>query len=608
MKHIPKWLKLSLYVLADFSIFILVSLLIFLDYVQGLDLENLVLIILVASLIKIGFLYIFNIYQMITSQFGIIDALKIMFVSFIFNTGYLIFIFFSRFELTLLPALFLFISEAFLLTGIRLARRLVVIFITYQNSDRSNKQRTLIIGAGAAGKIIIDELRTNPILNAKPIVVVDDDPTKINRRFLNLRVEGPIANVSTIIKAYRIQQVVIAIGTISRARLFDILRYLQKDAVKIRRLPLIEELGKNKQSMAMQDVDIHELLGRDVVPLINDEIKSFIKNQIVLITGAGGSIGGELTRQIFHYEPKQLILFDIYENGVYDVQQELVKLNKNRTHPIPVSVVIGSTYNRERLEAMFNLHRPNLVFHAAAYKHVPLMEDSPQEAIRTNILGTYNIADLSQQYNVTKMVLVSTDKAVRPTNVMGATKYYAETIIRHFAKISKTTNYGAVRFGNVLASNGSVIPLFKKQIESGGPVTVTDPNITRYFMTIPEAVGLILQSGVYAKAGEIFVLDMGKPVKIIDLAEKMIRQSGYVPYEEIQIEFTGLRPGEKMYEELLLDSSKIIKTPNEKIFIDRTEQIVFDKNMYHELIEKAMANHPQVAVTLFQNIKLKEQI
>ncbi len=608
MKSIPKWLKLLLYSFADFSIFVLVSLLIFLDYAQGMDLEVLTVIIVSASCIKIGILYVANVYRMITSQFGIIDAIKIILVSFMFNIAYLIFIFFSQFELTLLPTLFLLITEAFLLTGIRLARRLVVIFITYQNSDHSNKQRTLIIGAGAAGKIIIDELRTNPILNAKPIVVVDDDSSKMNRRFLNLRVEGPIANVSTIIKAYHIQQVVIAIGNISRARLFDILRYLQKDSVKIRRLPLIEELGKNKHSMAMQDVDIHELLGRDVVPLINDEIKQFIKNQVVLITGAGGSIGGELTRQIFHYQPKHLVLLDIYENGIYDVQQELVKLNKARTTPITISVVIGSTYNRERMDVLFNTYHPNLVFHAAAYKHVPLMEDSPHEAIRTNILGTYNIAELSQQYNVAKMVLVSTDKAVRPTNVMGATKYYAETIMRHFAKLSQTTNYGAVRFGNVLASNGSVIPLFKKQIEGGGPVTVTDPNITRYFMTIPEAVGLILQSGVYAKDGEIFVLDMGKPVKIIELAEKMIRQSGYVPYEEIKIEFTGLRPGEKMFEELLMDSSKIIKTPNDKIFIDRTEQIRFDKKIYLDLLAKALANDPKIAAMLFDNIKIKEQI
>jgi FlaA1/EpsC-like NDP-sugar epimerase len=245
------------------------------------------------------------------------------------------------------------------------------------------------------------------------------------------------------------------------------------------------------------------------------------------------------------------------------------------------------------------------VFHAAAYKHVPLMQDSPQEAIRTNVLGTYNVAKLSQDYRVKKMVLVSTDKAVRSTNVMGATKYYAETIVRHFAKQKMGTSYAAVRFGNVLASNGSVIPLFKKQIELGGPVTVTDPNITRFFMTIPEAVGLILQCGVYAQDGEIFVLDMGKPVKILDLAEKMIRQSGYMPHQEIKIEFTGLRPGEKMYEELLLDPKTTIKTKNEKIFIDRTEQIGFNEVGYERLLKLAMSNSSSVITELFQQLNLK---
>jgi FlaA1/EpsC-like NDP-sugar epimerase len=300
-----------------------------------------------------------------------------------------------------------------------------------------------------------------------------------------------------------------------------------------------------------------------------------------------------------------MVLLDIYENGVYDVQQELVQLNKKLVKPIPIFVQIGATYNKVRMEQLFQTYQPNLVFHAAAYKHVPLMQDSPQEAIRTNVLGTYHIALLSQQYKAKKMVLVSTDKAVRSTNVMGATKYYAETIMRHFAKQKGQTSFAAVRFGNVLASNGSVIPLFKKQIEQGGPVTVTDKEITRFFMTIPEAVGLILQCGVLAKDGEIFVLDMGKPVKIIDLAEKMIRQSGYIPYEEIRIEFTGLRPGEKMYEELLLDPKTTIKTQSEKIFIDRIELIEFNESRFKELVSFAEANHQDTKDLLFKQLNLK---
>jgi FlaA1/EpsC-like NDP-sugar epimerase len=299
-----------------------------------------------------------------------------------------------------------------------------------------------------------------------------------------------------------------------------------------------------------------------------------------------------------------MVLLDIYENGVYDVQQELVQLNKKLVKPIPIFVQIGATYNKVRMEQLFQTYQPNLVFHAAAYKHVPLMQDSPQEAIRTNVLGTYHIALLSQQYKAKKMVLVSTDKAVRSTNVMGATKYYAETIMRHFAKQKGQTSFAAVRFGNVLASNGSVIPLFKKQIEQGGPVTVTDKEITRFFMTIPEAVGLILQCGVLAKDGEIFVLDMGKPVKILDLAEKMIRQSGYIPYEEIRIEFTGLRPGEKMYEELLLDPKTTIKTQSEKIFIDKTDLIQFNQKAYDLIVDRALLNSHDVIQLLFEQLKL----
>jgi FlaA1/EpsC-like NDP-sugar epimerase len=379
---------------------------------------------------------------------------------------------------------------------------------------------------------------------------------------------------------------------------------MEKEPVVIRRLPLMEELEKDGQHMKVKDVDVNELLGRDVIPLINDEIKAFIHDQVVLITGAGGSIGSELTRQIFSYAPKAMVLLDIYENGVYDVQQELVKLNKKLVKPIPIYVQIGATYNRERMQQIFIAYQPNLVFHAAAYKHVPLMQDSPQEAVRTNVLGTYNIAMLCQKYQAKKMVLVSTDKAVRSTNVMGATKYYAETIMRHFAK-QQLTQYAAVRFGNVLASNGSVIPLFKKQIEAGGPVTVTDKEITRFFMTIPEAVGLILQSGVYAKDGEIFVLDMGKPIKIIDLAEKMIRQSGYIPYEEIRIEFTGLRPGEKMYEELLLDPNTTTRTNNEKIFIDRLDLIEFNEVSFKELVLLAESNRLETKDVLFKQLKLK---
>ena len=606
MKKLPRWIKYVLYLTADFFSLFFIGLIIYLDRDLPLDLLSSHMVLLLSYvLIQMSVFFIANIYQVITTHFSMFDSIKFGLISIGLNLIFFLGLTFFSIPFSFFEFSFVMIAEPTILITIRVGRRLLAILMGYRSHDRIHAKRTLIIGAGSAGKLVIDEIRNNQALQATPIVVVDDNQEKQKRRFLNLPVVGPVSDVSKFIKAYRIDQVIIGVGSISRVRLFEILRYMEKDQVKIRRLPLMEELEKDGQQMKVKDVDVNELLGRDVIPLINDEIKGFIKDQVVMITGAGGSIGSELTRQIFTYQPKALILLDIYENGVYDVQQELTKLNKKLTNKIPVHVQIGSTYNRERMEEVFKKFQPNLVFHAAAYKHVPLMEDSPQEAIRTNILGTYNIASLSQQYRVKKMVLVSTDKAVRSTNVMGATKYYAETIIRHFAKQKLGTSYAAVRFGNVLASNGSVIPLFKKQIESGGPVTVTDKNITRYFMTIPEAVGLILQSGVYAKEGEIFVLDMGQPVKIIDLAEKMIRQSGFIPYEEIQIEFTGLRPGEKMYEELLLDPKTTIKTNNNKIFIDRTNFVSFNEDSYQLLLKHALNNEQGVVDVLFKQLKLR---
>ena len=606
MEKLPRWFKVSLYLTADFVAIFGIGLFILFSRELSLDFQEVFLLSLFFyTLVLILLLMIAGVYSMITLHFGLIDSFKIGLITIAFNLVFYLLINSIRIDYSPIELAFAFVSEPAILIGLRVARRVLAIVLGYQQSDRKHLKRTLIIGAGAAGKMVIDELRTNRSLQATPVVVVDDDSQKWKRKFLNLQVEGPMTSLPKIIESYKIDQVIIGIGNISRTRLFEILRLMEKSNVKIRRLPLMEELEKDGQQMRVKDVDVNELLGRDVIPLINDEIKQFIKDQVVLVTGAGGSIGGELTRQIFTYQPKALVLFDIYENGVYDVQQELLRMNQKLEKPMPIYVQIGATYNHERLEQIFKTYKPNLVFHAAAYKHVPLMQDSPQEAIRTNVLGTYNVAKLSQTYSVKKMVLVSTDKAVRSTNVMGATKYYAETIMRHFAKQKKGTSYAAVRFGNVLASNGSVIPLFKKQIEAGGPVTVTDPNITRFFMTIPEAVGLILQCGVYAQDGEIFVLDMGKPVKILDLAEKMIRQSGFIPHQEIRIEFTGLRPGEKMYEELLLDPNTTIKTKNEKIFIDRTEHIGFNEVGYDRLLKLALSNDALVTKELFQQLNLK---
>ena len=373
---------------------------------------------------------------------------------------------------------------------------------------------------------------------------------------------------------------------IDEKRLHEIIQLLNSCAVRVRRMPLIGEMeGPNDKRII--DVDLEDLLLRDPVILDNSDVDKMLKDKTVLVTGAGGSIGSELVRQIFKTHPKTLILFDIYENSTYEIQMELTKkIREENINDINLVVLIGSTYNETRVEQIIKKYRPDYIYHAAAYKHVPLMEDSPAEAIRTNVIGTYNVAKMADKYGVKKMVLVSTDKAVRPTNVMGATKRFAETIIQYYSSISKT-KYAAVRFGNVLGSNGSVVPLFKKQIEAGGPITITDKEIIRYFMTIPEAVSLILQCGIFADGGEIFILDMGKPVKILDLAEKLIRQAGLVPYVDIEIIETGLRPGEKLYEELLINQEHQIKTDNKKIYIEPSFSI--NNNIENDVYEACKA-------------------
>ncbi len=529
--------------------------------------------ILAVVAFKIIVLFFTNSYKIITESFGFVEALLILGVSFATSLiSYAVMYFISSmYHLPLELCLVVAIAEATLMVGIRCVKRFIR--LVSRSSKNADGKRTIIVGAGAGGKLVLDEIRDNRGMSNKIVAFVDDNTDKINHMFSTYKVEGPISNISKIIKKYRAEEVIIAIADIDKKRLYEILGYMSHDNVKIKRLPLFSEVKKDGKNRVF-DVDINELLSRDPVVLDNDGIRDFINGKVVLVTGAGGSIGSELVRQIFKNHPSKIILFDIYENGVYDIQQDLVrKIRNENIKDIELVTLIGSTYNPIRMEHIFKKYRPELVFHAAAYKHVPLMEDSPVEAIRTNVIGTYNVAKLADKYGVKKMVLVSTDKAVRPTNVMGATKRFAETIIQYFAEKSKTTAYSAVRFGNVLGSNGSVIPLFRKQIAEGGPVTVTSKEMTRFFMTIPEAVSLILQSGVYATGGEIFILDMGQPVKIIDLAEKLIRQEGYIPYVDMDIIEIGLRPGEKMYEEILLEVSEHTKTDNDKIYVEKREAI-----------------------------------
>ncbi|MCQ2802436.1 MAG: polysaccharide biosynthesis protein [Bacilli bacterium] len=441
------------------------------------------------------------------------------------------------------------------------------------NEKRKLGVRTMLIGAGAAAKIVIDDLKNNPKSENNIVVLVDDDEKKFGTPYFNIDVVGPISNVSKIAKEYEIEEAIIAIANLTEERFREIVDCLSACNVRVRRLPLLSEISSRKD-IKVTDVHIEELLNRDPIKLDNTEVNEMLRGKTVLVTGGGGSIGSELMRQIFKMHPKKLIVFDIYENCTYDIQQELIrKMRKENINDIELIALIGSTYNETSVEQIIKKYKPDYIYHAAAYKHVPLMEDCPIEAIRTNVIGTYNVAKFADKYKVKKMVLISTDKAVRPTNTMGATKRFAETIIQYFSEKSKNTAYAAVRFGNVLGSNGSVVPLFKKQIEEGGPITLTHKDIVRYFMTIPEAVSLILQCGLYAEGGEIFILDMGKPVKIYDLAIKLIRQAGLVPDKDIKIIETGLRPGEKLFEELLLDVNTQTRTKNERIFVEEKESI-----------------------------------
>ena len=431
----------------------------------------------------------------------------------------------------------------------------------------------MVVGAGAAGYMLVREMKNSKHLNRKVPCIIDDDPNKIGTYLQGIPIVGSKEEIPAMAKKYNIEEIIIAIPTLKDEKQHELLEICQETACKIKMLPGIYQMVNQEVDVSMlRDVSIEDLLGREPVDLHMETIGSYITGKVILVTGGGGSIGSEICRQVALHDPKQLIIVDIYENNAYEIQLEL----KKNYPKLNLETLIASVRDKKRIEDIFETYHPEIVYHAAAHKHVPLMEDSPDEAIKNNVLGTYNVASAANKFHVKKMVLISTDKAVRPTNVMGASKRICEMIIQMFAQISPT-EYAAVRFGNVLGSNGSVIPIFRQQIKNGGPVTVTHPDIIRYFMTIPEAVNLVLQCGAYAKGGEIFILDMGEPVKILDLAKKMIRLSGHVPGEDIKIEFTGLRPGEKLYEELLISEDNLVETENDRIFVAHMSEIDVDE-------------------------------
>ncbi len=459
---------------------------------------------------------------------------------------------------------FLFLTGC--ICALRLSYRLLR--STLRRSERTVAQkRTMVIGAGDAGALAVREFQTSQHSLNKVMCIIDDNKSKWGQTLRGVPIVGGRDSILRYVERYNIEEIILAIPSLPSRQQHAIIEICQLSKCSLRTLPGVYQLANGEVTIQkIRNVQIEDLLGRDSVNVDVEGIGAFVKGKTVLVTGGGGSIGSELCRQLAKLNPRQLIIFDIYENNAYEIQLELL-----RSHPdLNLTVLIGSVRDRKRLEHVFSAYRPELVYHAAAHKHVPLMEDSPGEAIKNNVFGTLNTAEMADKYGAQRFILISTDKAVNPTNVMGATKRICEMVIQMVGRRSKT-DYVAVRFGNVLGSNGSVIPLFRKQIANGGPVTVTDPRVIRYFMTIPEAVSLVLQAGVYAKGGEIFILDMGQPVRIDDLARNMIRLSGFEPDVDIPIVYTGLRPGEKLFEELLLSGEGATKTENDLIFIAKDE-------------------------------------
>lgn len=569
MKNVVKKYRSLLTLILDVLIIIL-------GYIVAIVFLNTTDDISVTYLLKgIGIHILF--YQMFLNIFGLYQNL----LEYEVGKDYIKYIFVAVFSIVTISTLGIIFQLSYIsfkinvLAGIFIAGMLIVYRLFLRSFFNKHKilpsfkhkapNNLLIIGAGMGAREIIIAILNNMQDKYNIIGLIDDDRSKINHKILGIKVLGTRYDIARVVKENDVDLIFFAINHVTPVDRKEILNICQETNVKTRVLPTTESvINKQGALNSLRDVEIEDLLGREPIQLENKDIKNIIKNKVVLVTGGGGSIGSELCRQIARYNPKKLIIFDIYENNLYDIQMELIsdypKMN--------IEAIVGSVRDKACLNNLFSKFHPNLVFHAAAHKHVPLMERSPLEAIKNNIFGTLNVVNCSDEYGVSKFVLISTDKAVNPTNIMGASKRVCEMIVQTKDKKSKT-DFVAVRFGNVLGSNGSVIPLFKKQIAKGGPVTVTDKEITRFFMTIPEAVSLILQAMTYAEVGEIFVLDMGKPVKIYDLAVSLIKLMGYEPNRDIQIEITGLRPGEKLYEEILMSEEGLTATKHNKIFISK---------------------------------------
>lgn len=592
--------NIVLFIVLDFFMLLIVSklsILVRFDFlnVPELYMNNAQRFIILDFIILFIIYSILKLYTSVWKYASVIELIDIMLsnIAFIAITSIYKSIFLIK-----LPISF-YLIEFFLLVMLTCITRLgyrVIRTFYIKVKNRKNSKKTMLIGAGDAGRMIIDEIYNNAeAFDSKIVCVIDDNRSKVGHYIKGFKIEGSTKDIERLAKKHEVEEIIIAIPSASKERIDKIVTECHKVECEIKILPSIymqmEENEKVSPMSQIRPLSYEDFLGRDQIVVDDTQIKNDLADKVILVTGGGGSIGSELCRQIAKANPKTLIIFDIYENNAYDIQQELL-----RKYPsLDLRTIIGSVRDYDRLEKVFKKFKPDLVYHAAAHKHVPLMEVSPYEAIKNNSFGTLNTVKLADKYKVKKFVLISTDKAVRPTNVMGASKRICEMIVQTYDKISKNTDYVAVRFGNVLGSNGSVIPLFLKQIENGGPVTVTDEKMERFFMTIPEAVSLVLQAGCYAKGGEIFVLDMGKPVRIKALAEKLIRYKGLEPNKDIEIKITGLRPGEKLYEERLMEEEGMQTTPNKLISIGKPLNIPesFLKDL-DDLIKSAYNNDDEI--------------
>ena len=552
------------------------------------------LVCLVGFIITIAGILGMKIHRSAFSFTGLTELSKISTINLaLFVANAIIFATHANPTLTIQGCVGLWLTAQFVFFVILFSYRLLKSTIRYyQRRGQANGRRTLIVGAGEAGVAIAKELISSSKINYELVGFVDKDPMKQHARILGCEVLGYDHDIQQIVQDHDIETIIIAIPSAEPSVIKHLSSLCIEACSDVKTLPGIYQLINGQVSVQrLRNVDVNDLLGREPVQINDEEIVGYIKDQVVMVTGGGGSIGSELCRQIAQSDPKQLIIVDIYENNAYEIEQEL----KQKCPNLNLVTLIASVRDSVRMDDIFKKYTPDIVFHAAAHKHVPLMENSPNEAVKNNIIGTYKVVKCADKYGVKRFVQISTDKAVNPTNIMGATKRVCEMIIQHFAKASKT-RFVAVGFGNVLGSNGSVIPLFKKQIEAGGPVTVTHKDIIRYFMTIPEAVSLVLQAGAYAEGGEIFVLDMGEQVRIYDLAKNLIRLSGYEPNKDIKIEITGLRPGEKLYEERLMEEEGLTRTANNKISIGKPIEFDEDKlmSMLDRLYDEAYSESEEI--------------